>query len=585
MKKLGLDKFKKSIVDVVKEHPFSFASFMIFCITACLTCNYFDSLYRNDILDSIKITFGQWTFGLLLCEAIYLWKNNSRENYKLIGNVKEMIQYGLISIVSLGISFYASYNNSYFSLIDQDNNLSYKLLDVYLAITICMTLFFFYKNSRETSESYSAKAFCGVIKADFVYGVIAIGLVIIIFIFDELIFDTYKIELMLRLQYLALGIIGFPCTIMGLSHIPQKVSKFEKAMLSYVFTGLLTVAFAIIYIYIIKIVVTWTFPSNQVFSILTALFCGGIVIWTIAMGVCDENIKKIIRFLPFLFIPFVVLQIMSLSMRVADYGLTTSRYLGVALIVFEIIYLAIYTYSFIKQKDIVYLVLFVICLFAIGIMFAPGINMESAILHSQKSKIEKYLAAGESATEEVKKAAYAAYYEIYRDCGKKGEKYLASAISDEQKSDLESVGGTKLVSGWYRVQAEVDDTVVDVSGYSTLYQFNTYVSDDDFEDGIINTKEFEVYTNNRNKDEEHSFGTVDISGLVEDMLSLGVGSDSRPDSSSWNDDTEIKEELLSQRFTTSDGGVLIITEMEINGDVYKEGFTDYVYIRGYVLYK
>ena len=176
-------------------------------------------------------------------------------------------------------------------------------------------------------------------------------------------------------------------------------------------------------------------------------------------------------------------------------------------------------------------------------------------------------------------------YEIYRDCGKKGEKYLASAISDEQKSDLESVGGTKLVSGWYRVQAEVDDTVVDVSGYSTLYQFNTYVSDDDFEDGIINTKEFEVYTNNRNKDEEHSFGTVDISGLVEDMLPLGVGSDSRPDSSSWNDDTEIKEELLSQRFTTSDGGVLIITEMEINGDVYKEGFTDYVYIRGYVLYK
>ena len=48
-------------------------------------------------------------------------------------------------------------------------------------------------------------------------------------------------------------------------------------------------------------------------------------------------IDKVNRAIPYLFTPFIFLQIYSMGIRIKEYGLTESRYIAVILIIFEII--------------------------------------------------------------------------------------------------------------------------------------------------------------------------------------------------------------------------------------------------------
>ena len=178
-----------------------------------------------------------------------------------------------------------------------------------MATVIGLTIYFFYKRSKESFEAYLGKAFCGLMKAELVYGIIAIGTALVLWAFDTLIVDIDNLDLFLRIETVLVALVQFPCAIAGLSKTENRLGKFAKVILSYVFTSIEDIAFVIIYIYIIKILITWSFPSNQVFTILTALFSVGVVIWTMAQGCCDEALRKPLKIMPFLFIPFIVLQI------------------------------------------------------------------------------------------------------------------------------------------------------------------------------------------------------------------------------------------------------------------------------------
>lgn len=49
------------------------------------------------------------------------------------------------------------------------------------------------------------------------------------------------------------------------------------------------IAMAIIYIYIIKIFVTWEIPSNEIFNICSVLFAIGAPIWTMAYAFTKDK--------------------------------------------------------------------------------------------------------------------------------------------------------------------------------------------------------------------------------------------------------------------------------------------------------
>ena len=80
--------------------------------------------------------------------------------------------------------------------------------------------------------------------------------------------------------------------------------------------------------YIIKIIVFKDMPSNQIFRILAALFILGCPIWTMVCNFKEDTIiDKINKLLPKLFIPFIILQIYSIGVRILENGITENRYL------------------------------------------------------------------------------------------------------------------------------------------------------------------------------------------------------------------------------------------------------------------
>ena len=81
--------------------------------------------------------------------------------------------------------------------------------------------------------------------------------------------------------------------------------------------------------------------------------------------------------MPFLFIPFIALQIMCLYMRVADYGFTRSRYFGLAFIVFEVMYFVMYCIDFFGTKDITFSLIFMVIAMTFIVLVVPFTNYKS----------------------------------------------------------------------------------------------------------------------------------------------------------------------------------------------------------------
>ena len=104
-------------------------------------------------------------------------------------------------------------------------------------------------------------------KAELVYAIIAIGSALIVFAFDELIFDTYRLNLSERVQILLIGLVQFPCAVMALSRTKDSISQFGKIVLTYVLTILESIAFVIIYVYIIKILRVEFYSNYYIFIV------------------------------------------------------------------------------------------------------------------------------------------------------------------------------------------------------------------------------------------------------------------------------------------------------------------------------
>ena len=575
MKFLG--KIKSIFKEVVNEHRYSFGAFMLSMILWAITAGdnpAGDVLYSIfDFLKTIEWLLFSVSFGLLLCESIHLYKKDTDSSYdpkskKVLGlriaiiatTFLSALQYRILDEYIPESVFKVGYEDV---ILDLSRNI---LFFVGIAV-IGLIIYFFYKRSGECSETYVAKAFCGLMKAELVYGIIALGALLIIWAFDTLIFDTFFMDLTLRVEILLLGLVEFPCVVVGLSKTEGEISKFGRIVLSYIFTGIIAVAFAVIYVYIIKIFVTWTFPSNEVFPILTALFVCGLFAWTMAFGCCDEGMKRVISILPFLFIPFIILQIMCLYMRVRDYGLTSSRYFGIIVIVFEIIYFVIYTLRFIRKKDYIFTLIFIVIAGVFIVLFMPGINVYSAVTMSQKGKIIAYLEQGNNTSDAIKKDAHEAYKVLDREGGFSGRLFIDDKLSKDQMSDLTNNDYHDDAERTY-INVYNDMYSIDVTGFTRLSIVETDLTD---WAGITDIDNIPIYLRD---DESEPVDYVDFCDIVDTLKEYEKRNVAQTE----------KEKVIQKKITTKNGKTLVLTKVNIfgfteNGEMDIRSFE----IRGYLL--
>ena len=580
MKLLGIKKIKDEYLSVLKQFT---VSIILICISlffeSIVECSW-DYLSFDEPITIVSKFIAYFAFllgiGVLLCESIILYKKSIQEGYSF---KKDIIIYAAIILVATIIAAFTAYFESYYAYHIEGMTFTFlsecviKCITCYIVTILAISVYLLYKKSGENFELYCAKVFSGVVKTGIIYIIMLIATFAITEIFDTLIFSIYRLNIAERAMLMYMGLILYPGILMGMTSAQNSLSKFENAILKYLFPIVVSIAYFIVYLYILKIIITCKLPSNEVFAISTALFICGIPVWIMAQG-CDRY-NKLFRFMPFLSIPFIVLQIISLSIRIGAYGLTTSRYFGVVAIVLEVLFFALYIISMIIKKDLIPIMLFVIMATAFSVLVIPGVNVYDAILLSQKGALEEYVKnAGTEHSEDpvLLKNAKEAYRTINHDSGYAGDRYIEKTLTSEQIELLSNYNyASEEYDNEFYVASKHELTSIDVSDYSKIHTIEIITNIDN----RIDISSFDI-----ENEDGVELGKMDLVPLVTELINID-------DSTSIEYDTKDKnkEELISEPIELGSGKMFLITYISISGTNNEEIELSHIYLEGYVLEK
>ncbi len=302
------------------------------------------------------------------------------------------------------------------ALIRLDNSSSAAIRDIssrwtaaYVIVLVTLGVYRNYKNSGLPFNQYCLRVVHELSRLAIISSITGSGIVLVTATFVELILNGEHFMLILRAEFLVLGILTGSGWLNALIKKDRELPRFFIVIVKYLLMVLLLAAFAIIYGYILKIVITRIVPSNEIFRILAGLFIIGLPIWTL-IGTFPEDhflVRTGVK-LPYIFIPFLFLQGYAIRERILAYGMTPFRYLCLALMLFEIIYIIVYA---LRRRE-TGIMLPVFALLAVISLVVPGVNMFSVANRSQKAIFDSYISADFSnlSTEDQSSLAGAYYY-------------------------------------------------------------------------------------------------------------------------------------------------------------------------------
>ncbi len=433
------------IKKVFEKNPVTIISILLFSAFTAIAMDtelITDEWWQNIILFTLY-----FVSGTFLVEAFFD-KNNLKK-------VLSCVIFAIIAIV-----FVVLHNH-----VLEMETILWKIAVCYVVTLWILSIYFRFKKTKRDFTGYFLKVAVNILKTSIIYGVLTIGITIVSSIFVYLIWEEIGYTLIARLQIILVGFYYIPKLIYCLTDVEGEVNVFFKGLIKYVLTGLVMISFVIIYMYMIKILILRDMPKNQIFRILSALFIVGMPIWTMVQYFKDESLwYKISLKLPVAFIPFILLQIYTIGLRIANHGFTPLRYLCVALILFEILYSLISIF----KKEKIEILLLVLNVMVIVSLIVPGINMFtiSDISQAQNLKIFKNQS---DYTEEEKQKIYGAYR--YLKSSEKGEEYMNQILDKEDMKEIKSFYASKTINDteFKYINASTNRERIDVKGYADLY--------------------------------------------------------------------------------------------------------------------
>ena len=203
-----------------------------------------------------------------------------------------------------------------------------------LGIAIVSLVCFILYRDRENRNLFS-----GLIKSAFIVQifvcVILAGFSVCIAAFHFLIFNFHNIWKLYGVVFLAVSTL-FGITLF-LSYVPRPKEDIEvpstyRTMIHKALFYIYLVLIGILYLYIIKIVVTWKMPVGKLnwFGSFALLFY---VFFYLSVDETDGRIQEIFkRYGAYLLLPVLAIQLFAIVIRLNAYGLTTARYVSLILI-------------------------------------------------------------------------------------------------------------------------------------------------------------------------------------------------------------------------------------------------------------
>ena len=409
--------FKLMLKKLFEKYPLT--------LTLIYTVSFlFAILMNTDLMDEEWIQ-KLFMFGTIWGVGTFFTENVFEKGKKRIG------LYILTAIIS--------YVFIHFVFINKYEDTVIKWLVCYIATMCAISLYNIIKKSEKDFPEYLLKVAINIAKSSFVYGVLAIGVASILWVFDILILDVTS-KYIDNIEILIVGFFYSTKIIYSFINLDDDVNKFFKNLIKYVLMPLIITAFVIIYLYIIKIFALRDIPKNQIFRIATALFIVGGFIWTVMNYFKEEGLMyKISTKLPLIFSPFILLQIYTLGIRISKNGITPIRYAGIVFILFEVLYILCYI---LKNKKIQNLIIIADVLLIISVL-APIVNAFDVSIYSQIRNLNIYSQKSELTDDDKEKISGAYYYLINEE---KGKEYIKDNLNKEQ---INTITNYKQAKGYY----------------------------------------------------------------------------------------------------------------------------------------
>lgn len=498
-----LENQKNSIKDIfLNRYPLTLCVAIICCIFFVILdiCEYdsrHDGLWGEYILNFLLI----YSLGTLFAETV--WKGNrdteKEQQKKVYGINVRIISYVLLAAISF-IWVVLGYNREIFS--GKGEELFGRASIFYVILFAGLSLYWMIKNSGLTLHKYLVSMVFGLIKVFAVILALNIGLILLLELFDTLIIDIKEWRFLQNFEVLLTGFVYLPYALICMTDVKEEKSRFVRAFVLYLLMPLVLAGVAIIYLYMIRILFDAEIPSNEIFPICAWLFAIGVPVWTMAYAFVSDSRQgiyaKIVKYMKFIYAPFLLLEGYALGVRLFAHGLTGPRYAAVIFMLFQIIYILWEPVLLLwrrrkKQTGTVYGQKYenmIPVFLGIGFLalFAPVINYQYLSYLSQKGRFEEIYAdinskqiQNNGQTEfaiSEKKAQEARSIYNYLKWDYDGDIYLVQTYGKEEMEDWISLVTQNLSQDygeyWDYISMNCVMDGLDVSGYSRAYQFSYY---------------------------------------------------------------------------------------------------------------
>jgi hypothetical protein len=200
-----------------------------------------------------------------------------------------------------------------------------------------------------------------------------------------------------ELWVLVAGLFGPWFFLAGVPEDLESLDKIEeypkglKIFAQYILLSLVIVYLLILYAYLLKILMQWNWPKGWVSSLILGFSATSILSLLLVHPIRDRSENAWIRaagkWLYIVLIPLIVVLFLAVTERIGDYGITESRYVGIALGVWlsaQVVY-----FLFSKSKSIKFTI-GSLCLLAFLISFGPW-GMLSVSQRSQVGRLSRLL--------------------------------------------------------------------------------------------------------------------------------------------------------------------------------------------------
>ncbi len=564
----------------------------IFCVFIIAVVSIIANQKKGFDIESIVTVCSIWLAGNFLVES--LWKKTAEEAQK--NKQKWLIGYGVTFVIAIVFENLSEILKA--QKADIPNLIFESILYFYIACTVLLAIYVLLRQQKLDLPHCIGRIIFALLRAVGVYLVLNIAVILILEIIDALLvdIDTFRVEL--NIQLLLSALAYFPTCLLAVSDTSEDNAAFTKKFVSYVLLPCVWIAMFVIYLYVVKIFVTQEVPSNEIFSICASLFAIGMPIWMMASGFVEEKssrYKKLIHITKYIYAPFILLEIYSMSVRVKAYGLTEQRYAAWMFILLQVIYILwekIYArYARLAGRKKTYnnqadtgdtgtehaneinqtktqinwhyenLILVLVGFLFVGLLLPFG-NAQYLSYQSQKSRLVK----NRTLDKEVAAEAY-----DYLRGNAYGRRYIKTNLTEAEQDELHSMmygGDTHDSEQWesvYFYADPIEEKGIIIDGYAKIYTMTAHWNEE---------STIENYENKTITVGDSEYKNVDFTSCISYYKNL---EDKR-------ENQKINEKDIVYEIQVSDTEKLIITYIRFEIDE-KQDKINRMFMKGYMLTK